>query len=119
MNRMKKLQVEVKDCSYPVCIGAEVITTAGRRLARLGFDGPPVLVSNARVLRLHGNQLLSSLEDSFGPVPVVRIGDGERFKNHATLTKIYEGLFKARADRRSRPVSQPRRPVSCVIIRSG
>ncbi len=101
LDTMKKLQVELKDCSYPVCIGAGVLADAGRMLSRLGFDAPPVLVSNARVLRLHGKELLSSLEDSFGPVPVVCIGDGERYKNHATLAKIYEGLFEARADRRS------------------
>ncbi|MBZ5495112.1 MAG: 3-dehydroquinate synthase [Acidobacteriia bacterium] len=98
---MKTLRVELGDRSYPVLVGANILSGAGRVLLRLGFDTPPVVVTNPRVLRLHGNALLSSLEGAFGPVPVIRIGDGERFKNHDTLAKIYEGLFRARADRRS------------------
>ncbi len=101
LDTMKRLRVHVKGFSYPVCVGANILADAGPMLAHLGFDSPPVVVSNARILRLHGDQLLSSLASAFGPVPVVRIGDGERFKNHATLTKIYEGLFEARADRHS------------------
>lgn len=98
---MKRLRVRLKDCGYQVCIGANILADAGPMLARLGFDTPPVVVSNARVLHLHGEELLSSLAYSFGPVPVIRIGDGEQYKNHATLAKIYRGLMAAGADRRS------------------
>jgi 3-dehydroquinate synthase len=50
---------------------------------------------------MHGATLRESLARSFGSAAVIRIGDGERFKNHDTLLKIYEGLFRAQADRRS------------------
>jgi 3-dehydroquinate synthase len=60
-----------------------------------------VVVTNPLVLRLHGKALLASLKHAFGSIPVVEIGDGERFKNQTTVNKIYEGLFHARADRRS------------------
>jgi 3-dehydroquinate synthase len=98
---MKKLRVDLGDRSYSVWIGTEVLVNAGRMLRHLGFDVAPVMVTNPLVLRLHGKDLLTSLEDEFGPVRVILIGDGERFKNHATLARIYEGLFRARADRRS------------------
>ena len=52
-------------------------------------------------MRLHGKPLLSSLQDVFGPVAVVCIGDGERFKNQTTLAKIYDGFLRARAGRHS------------------
>ncbi len=95
------LRIELGDRSYPVVVGTGIMARAGKILGGLGFCVPPVVVSNATVMRLHGNALLSSLEASFGKVPVVRVGDGERFKNRITLEKIYEGLFRAGADRNS------------------
>jgi 3-dehydroquinate synthase len=68
---------------------------------RLGFSRPPVVISNPRVLRLHGQPLLQSLERRFGPISVIRIRDGERFKNQVSLQHVYDELFRARADRKS------------------
>jgi 3-dehydroquinate synthase len=98
---MKSLQVELGDRRYPVMIGTNLLMHSGRILARLGFDTPPIVVSNARVMRLHGKALLSSLQDVFGPVTVICIGDGERFKNQTTLAKIYDGFLRVRAGRHS------------------
>jgi 3-dehydroquinate synthase len=98
---MKKLLVNLGNRSYPVLIGPEVLGKSGHILAGLGFASPPIVVSNARVMRLHGKVLLDSLERVFGRAPVIRIGDGERFKNNSSVERIYRGLFRARADRRS------------------
>jgi 3-dehydroquinate synthase len=98
---MKKLQVELGNRRYPVMIGTDLLLRSGRILARLGFNSPPIVVSNARVMRLHGKPLLSSLQAVFGPVAVVCIRDGERFKNQTTLAKIYDGFLRARAGRQS------------------
>lgn len=98
---MRRLRVELGDRSYPVFIGPGVLEKAGKILANLGFSTPPVVITNPLVLRLHGQVLLASLEHVFGPVPVVQVGDGERFKNQTTLNGIYEALFRAGADRRS------------------
>ncbi len=98
---MKTLTVDLKERSYPVVVGGRALAGAGTLLAQLGFKSPPVVVANGTVLRLHGPRLLGALEGAFGPSPVIRIPDGERYKNHQTLAKIYDGLFRARADRRS------------------
>jgi 3-dehydroquinate synthase len=98
---MKKLRVELGDRSYPIFVGKGILAKAGPLLSNLGFETAPMIISNSRVLRLHGKPLLSSLQRTFGPVPVIRFGDGERFKNQKSVEKIYEGLFRARADRRS------------------
>ena len=82
-------------------MGEGLIADAGALLARCGFDAAPIVVTNNTVLQLHGAALLRSLQKSFGPTEVIRIGDGERFKNHATLLRIYRKLFRAHADRRS------------------
>jgi 3-dehydroquinate synthase len=93
--------IALKDRSYPVWIGAGVHAQAGHLLSGLGFTSPPIVVSNAKVLRLHGKVLLAALQNSFGTLTLIRMGDGEQYKNQKTLAKIYEGLFRVRADRHS------------------
>ncbi len=101
VNRMKTLHVELGARSYPIIVGKGVVKRAGMTFVGLGFRVAPVIITNSSVWRLHGERLRRSLNNSFGPSAVIRIGDGERFKNHDTLQKIYEGLFRAHADRRS------------------
>lgn len=98
---MKTLRVDLGARSYSIIVGEHLLDQAGRIFSGLGFSSPPIVISNSTVLRLHGLVLLRSLEQSFGAVPVIRIGDGERFKSHRTLLKIYDGLFRTKADRRS------------------
>lgn len=98
---MKTIRVNLEKRSYPVIVGRGVLTRAGSMLSDLGFSGPPIIVTNNLVWRLHGAPLRRSLERAFGPSKVICIGDGERFKNHRTLLGIYGGLFQAHADRRS------------------
>ncbi len=101
MTAVQTLRVDLGDRRYPIWIGNGLLRDVGARLAREGFSVPPVVVTNPTVEKLHGRALLDSLSPVFGPVPIIRIGDGERFKNSGTLSKIYDGLFRARADRRS------------------
>jgi 3-dehydroquinate synthase len=98
---LKTLTVNLAQHSYPIFVGEDLIAQAGALLAGCGFRTAPIVVTNNTVMRLHGTALLKSLERSFGPSKVVRIGDGERFKNHTTLLNIYRGMFRAHADRRS------------------
>jgi 3-dehydroquinate synthase len=98
---LKTLNVDLADRQYPILVGQGLLAAAGEILAKKGFDTPPVVISNRKVLRLHGAALLKSLRGAYGQVSVIRIGDGERYKTHATLFDIYNGMFRARADRRS------------------
>jgi 3-dehydroquinate synthase len=98
---MRTLKVDLGTRSYPIFVGENLLGRAGSIFSGLGFSRPPIVLSNSTVLRLHGAGLIDSLERSFGEVPVIKIGDGERYKNHTTLLKIYDGLFRAKADRRS------------------
>jgi 3-dehydroquinate synthase len=69
--------------------------------AKQGFHSAPIVVSNRTVLRLHGPALLDSLGKEFGRIPVLIVGDGERFKDHLTLLKIYRGMLREHANRNS------------------
>jgi len=93
--------VDLAEREYPVMVGSGLLASAGRLLARRGLDSPPIVITNRTVLTLHGSSLLQSLRATFGDPHVIPIGDGERYKNHATLMKIYQGMFRARANRHS------------------
>ncbi len=86
---------------YPIYVGEDILSHAGSLLSKAGFKQAPIVVTNAKVWRLHGRTLDRALRAAFGPTPVIRIGDGERFKNHETLLKIYSGMFRAHANRNS------------------
>jgi 3-dehydroquinate synthase len=98
---LKTFYVDLPGQRYPIFAGGGLIAKAGTLLSRTGFGTAPIVITNARVWRLHGNELEQSLNDAFGPFALIRIGDGERFKNHETLEKIYERMFRAHADRSS------------------
>ncbi len=98
---MKTLQVSLNERSYPIIVGKGLLRRAGRLLHKIGFTIPPVIITNAAVWKIHGKRLFDSIESELGSPSVIRIGDGERFKSHETLLKIYDGLFRAKADRRS------------------
>ena len=98
---MKTLDVVSKNHRYPVYIGAGMVAASGALLARQGFTGAPIVISNSTVMRLHGKALIGSLEKEFGKIPVIKMGDGERFKSHESLLKIYDAMFRLRAGRSS------------------
>jgi 3-dehydroquinate synthase len=98
---LKTLHVDLAERSYPIFVGEGLLANAGALLAGRGFDSAPIVVANRTVLRLHGATLMRSLQRVFGRTEVIRIGDGEQFKDHSTLLKIYQDMFRAHADRRS------------------
>jgi 3-dehydroquinate synthase len=98
---LRIVHVNLAERRYPIFVGKDIISSAGALLSRTGFDTAPIVITNSKVWRLHGSVLERSLQQLFGPVTIIRIGDGERFKNHTTLLKIYERMFRAHADRRS------------------
>ena len=57
---MKTLHVNLAERRYPIMVGQGLMADAGRRLAKLGFSSPPVVIANNRILRLHGSALLES-----------------------------------------------------------
>jgi 3-dehydroquinate synthase len=98
---MKTLYVNLEERRYPVMVGQGLISNAGALLARQGFDASPIVVTNKTVLDLHGEALMKSIENQFGSPRIIILGDGERFKTNVTLLKIYNGMFRVHADRRS------------------
>jgi 3-dehydroquinate synthase len=90
----------------PVELGARrYVISVGHGLSRLlpelleGFRGRrTVLVASRRVFALHGRGVERSLR-GLGPVHVVLVPDGERYKSRSTLEAVYDGFLEARLGR--------------------
>jgi 3-dehydroquinate synthase len=94
-------RLRLGDRSYPIYVGIDIAENAGRLLKNRGVTAPPILVSEYRIMRLHGQRLLQALEREFGSVPVIRIKAGESSKSQSGLQKLYDRLFRLGADRTS------------------
>jgi 3-dehydroquinate synthase len=98
---LKTLVVQIRDNAYPLFVGDRALPEAGVLLSSTGFSSAPIVITNETVMRIHGRALFRSLREGFGTPSRIIIGDGERFKNRATLSRIHDGMFEARADRHS------------------
>jgi 3-dehydroquinate synthase len=91
-----RLDVATPSRTYTVTIGHGIL---GRLPALLDEAGTPVrrfVVSNPLVWRLHGAQLAAA-----GLLEPILLPDGERFKLVPTVTRVYDALIRANADRAS------------------
>ena len=55
---MKRVKVHLEKRSYPIMVGDGLLEQSGDIFKELGFSRPPVVISNPRVMRLHGRRLL-------------------------------------------------------------
>jgi 3-dehydroquinate synthase len=90
-----RIDVHTPSRAYSVTIGHGVLDRAGRTLDDLGAPRRRFIVSSPLVWRLHGPQLTRALS---APERIL-VPDGERFKQLATVSRIYDALVRAGADR--------------------
>jgi 3-dehydroquinate synthase len=91
------IDVRTATGSYPVLLGGGLASRLGRILDQRKLSSRRILVSNPVVWRLHGELIARALPGAH----VILVPDGERHKHLQTVTRIYEGLIAAEADRAS------------------
>jgi 3-dehydroquinate synthase len=94
---MLEIPVELGVRRYTISVGRGVV----RHLSELLSDlrgRRTVLVASRRVHALHGRPVEKGLR-GLGPVQVVLVPDGERFKSKRTLEGLYEAFVSARLGR--------------------
>ena len=96
-----RLEVATPSRAYPVTIASGAIDSLGRALDEARAPGRRFVVSSPLVWRLHGNELARALNGSGTPAEPILVPDGERYKQLATVTRIYDSLVTAKADRSS------------------
>ncbi|MBM3771676.1 MAG: 3-dehydroquinate synthase [Acidimicrobiia bacterium] len=91
-----RLTVATPSRTYPIILGNGTLASLTRWLDEAGTPARRFVVSNALVWRLHGERLTS-----VGLRNPILVPDGERFKNTQSVSRVYDALIKANADRAS------------------
>jgi 3-dehydroquinate synthase len=98
------VRVDVSAGSTPstILIGDGLLDRLGTVCDEHGVGRRRFVVSNPTVWKLHGPRVQAALGTAAGSsVDPILIPDGERYKNLQSLSKIYEALIRANADRGS------------------
>jgi 3-dehydroquinate synthase len=91
-----RLDVETPSRRYPITLGHGLLDRLRPLLDASGVPARRFIVSNALVWRLHGPRLAAS-----GLVDPILLPDGERYKQMQTVSRVYDALVRARAERSS------------------
>ena len=95
---MQPIRIDVATPSrrYTVSLADGLLSQLPRLLDEAGAPARRFAVSSPLVWRLHGSRLARA-----GLAGSIVISDGERFKQLQTVSRVYEGLIRANADRAS------------------
>ena len=97
---MQTLRVELGERAYPIHIGERLLADGG--LIKAHLDLPKAaIVTNTTVAALYLQQLGDALSRVGVQAVSIVLADGERYKDWATLNRIYDALIEGRCDRRS------------------
>ena len=88
------VEVRTASAAYPIEIGAGTAAALPALLETVGAPARRFVVSTANVWQLHGETMSGATKEE----PIL-LPDGERYKNVATVMRIYDALIKASADR--------------------
>src|SRR5688572_21028114 len=97
---IEKVAVKTKraESAYEIRIGEGLLKNSGKWALECGAakGSKAAIISNRKVFSLYGEAVSKSLSSAGFNVSVYLIGDGERFKNFATLQKVLDFLGKER-----------------------
>ena len=95
---MESLSVSLADRSYPIHIGAGVVSRADLLLPHLARP-KAVVVTNTTVAPLYAGALSDLLRKAGVDSSTLLLADGEQFKNWETLNSVFDYLLEQRCDR--------------------
>lgn len=98
---MDKVIVNLRDRSYPIYVGADILPEIGELCRPFRLSGRGVLITNAVVGPLYSQRVLSSFEAAGIALALLQVPDGEEFKNLQMASHLYEQLLPLGLDRRS------------------
>ncbi|MDW7673907.1 MAG: 3-dehydroquinate synthase [Bacillota bacterium] len=102
MNRdWREMSVDLGDRSYPIIMGWDILNEFGRYFKQTLKANKVMLVSNAEVFKLYGQQVTNSLLDENIAVTTLLVPDGEEAKSLDQLARAYDCCCQAKLDRKS------------------
>jgi 3-dehydroquinate synthase len=93
---MTRIDVDTPSRRYAITLDSGVLDRLPRLLDEIRSPARRFVVSSPLVWRLHGPRLAKT-----GLADAILVPDGERFKQLQTVSRIYEALIRANADRAS------------------
>jgi len=96
---MRTVRVNLGQRSYNIHIGEGLLGRIGSFLKGRGYSNKVLLVSNPTVSGLYEDMVRESLNTSGFETVRGIIGDGEQFKNLATVSQLYDLALEAQLDR--------------------
>jgi len=98
---MKEVRVSLKERSYPIWVGRNVLNQLGRVLR--GYDLTPkvMIITNPVVNAHYGRMVREILEKSDLLVALTVVPDGEEYKSLKWASKLYDKLLDHKLDRYS------------------
>lgn len=91
-----RIEVRSERAAYPVLIGAGLTGSLTRLMGEHGMGAQRLVVSSARIWRLHGGRLRPALAPRDRPA---LIAEGERAKTLATVESLYDACTRRGLDR--------------------
>src|SRR5262249_12954732 len=98
---MQELTVNLGERSYPIYIGAGILSRAGELLQRAGLGGNLAIVTNPTLAQLYLDEVYDAAKGACFEATPVLLPDGEEHKNLRTLSLLYDKLIEARMERKS------------------
>src|SRR5262245_24417898 len=95
------IPVDLGSRSYSIVVEPGALATVGTRLRELGVGSRTVLMTDARILKVHGAAVVAGLEAAGLSVTVLEVPDGEAAKTLAVAEHCWDRLLAAGADRTS------------------
>ena len=96
----QRLDVQLRERSYPIHVGSGLLARAGELVADLGARRA-IVVTNAAVAARWLAPLRASLVSAGFACDVILVPDGETYKSWATLNDVITRLLELRAERNS------------------
>jgi 3-dehydroquinate synthase len=98
---MQSVTVRLGDRSYPIHIGAGILSGVGDLLQQIGLWGKIAVITNPTVAQLYLDPVHEALSRAGFDVTPVLTPDGEEHKELRSLSTIYDRLIEQRFERRS------------------
>ncbi len=99
--KIETIRVDLGLRSYDISIGKDILDDIGSRVKSLGFGRKIGLISNPEVFALYGERVRRAVELAGFEVTVVKVPDGESYKDYQWAYYIHGELLKAGFDRKS------------------
>lgn len=105
---MNKVLVNLKNNSYPICIGQGILDDLGRLLPKEELSKKCAVITNPKINKLYGSRVKKSLKSAGFRVISLKTPDRETSKSLKETKKLYAKLLDNQLDR-----------YSCIIALGG